>query len=125
MKLLIDMNLSPSWVQTFQTQAIEAIHWSMVGEPNATDKTIFAWAGKHGYIVFTHDLDFGSILSATGSTKPSVIQVRTQHVTPNYVGEIVLSALRQFEDILIQGALITIDEEKIRARILPLTGRYH
>ena len=47
MKLLIDMNLSPTWVQTFQAQAIEAIHWSMVGEPNATDKTIFAWAGKH------------------------------------------------------------------------------
>ena len=79
----------------------------------------------HGPVNMATLFLLGSILSATGSTKPSVIQVRTQHVTPNYLGEIVLSALRQFEDILIQGALITIDEEKIRARILPLTGRYH
>ena len=124
MKLLIDMNLSPCWVQAFQAQGIEAIHWSMVGEPNAADKTIFAWAGEHGYIVFTHDLDFGSILSATGSTKPSVIQVRTQDVTPNHLGKMVLAALKQFEEVLLQGALITIEDEKFRARILPLTGRY-
>ena len=124
MKLLIDMNLSPAWVKVFESQGYEAIHWSMVGEPNALDQTIFAWAGEHDYIVFTHDLDFGAILAATGHTKPSVIQVRTQDVTPNHLEKMVFLALRQFESLLLQGSLITIEEEKLRARILPLAGRF-
>jgi len=32
--------------------------------------------------VFTHDLDFGDILAATGAEAPSVIQVRTEDTTP-------------------------------------------
>ena len=124
MKLPIDMNLSPAWVKVFESQGLKAIHWSTVGEPKALDQVIFAWASEHDYIVFTHDLDFGSILAATGQTKPSVVQVRTQDVTPNHLERIVLSALRQFENLLLQGALVTIEEEKLRARILPLAGRF-
>ena len=40
-----------------------------------------AWAGEHGSVVFTHDLDFGSLLALTQAVGPSVIQVRTQDVT--------------------------------------------
>ena len=124
MKLLIDMNLSPAWVETFAAAGFEAIHWSAVGDPSAPDQVIFAWAYANAHIVFTHDLDFGAILAATGHTQPSVIQIRTQDVTPGHLAKTVLSTLRQFEEILHQGALITIDEEKLRARILPLTGRF-
>jgi len=28
LKLLIDMNLSPAWVEALQTMGFEAIHWS-------------------------------------------------------------------------------------------------
>ncbi|MFZ1493109.1 MAG: DUF5615 family PIN-like protein [Candidatus Competibacter denitrificans] len=73
MKLLIDMNLSPAWVAILQAQGFEAIRWSMIGEPKALDQTIFARAGEHDYIVFSHGLDFGAILAATGHHKPSVI----------------------------------------------------
>lgn len=37
-------------------------------------------AGGAGYVVFTHDLDFGDILAATNADDPSVIQVRTQNL---------------------------------------------
>jgi predicted nuclease of predicted toxin-antitoxin system len=33
------------------------------------------WARANRYIVFTHDLDFGSLLAATGAETPSVIQI--------------------------------------------------
>ncbi len=118
------MNLSPAWVETLQAAGFEAIHWSKVGAPNAPDTEVFAYAYQHGYIVFTHDLDFGAILAATGHTQPSVIQVRTQNVTPDYLAKIILSVLQQFEDVLMHGALITIDEERSRVRILPLAGRF-
>jgi hypothetical protein len=34
-KLVIDMNLSPTWVHVFDQAGMEAIHWSKVGEANA------------------------------------------------------------------------------------------
>lgn len=36
MKLLIDMNLSPLWVDTLTRHGWEAVHWSTVGDPHAT-----------------------------------------------------------------------------------------
>jgi len=63
MKLLIDMNLSPEWVTLFEQQAWQALHWSTVGDPRATDSDIMEWARVNGYIVFTHDLNFGTPLS--------------------------------------------------------------
>lgn len=78
------------------------------------------WAKTNGYIVFTHDLDFDSLLAATGAYMPSVIQVRTQDILPNSIEKLVISALNQFESLLESGALVTIDQAQSRVRILPI-----
>ena len=120
MKLLIDMNLSPKWVPVLKEAGLDAAHWSGIGRPDAPDYEILAYARSNGYVVFTHDLDFGTILAATKADCPSVIQIRTQNVTPEHLGQLVVSALHQFEKHLEDGAIITIDQKKLRARILPL-----
>jgi|GEM_PF-2594811 len=51
---------------------------------------------------------------------PSVIQVPTQDMTPDHLGRLVISALHQFEKHLQDGALVTIDQKRLRARILPM-----
>jgi predicted nuclease of predicted toxin-antitoxin system len=86
----------------------------------AADSEIIAWAKQNGCVVFTHDLDFGTMLVLTQAEGPSVIQVRTQDVTPAAVGKLVVNALHQFKSELEKGALIVLDEANIRARILPL-----
>jgi|TARA_B100000315_G_scaffold134483_1_gene123921 predicted nuclease of predicted toxin-antitoxin system len=120
MKLLIDMNLSPEWVSVFQEVDIEAVHWSAIGNPKASDHEIMKWAKINGYIILTHDLDFGSILAATNTNFPSVIQFRTQNISPIHAAQFVLSMIKKFEHHLEKGALITVDENKSRVRILPL-----
>ncbi len=120
MKLLIDVNLSPEWVVVFSRNGWESIQGSTVGDPHASDHTIMDWASTNGYIVFTHDLDFGAILAVTRGEGPSVFQVRTQDVTPGYLEKIVIRALQQHRLLLEQGALVVVDETKARARILPL-----
>jgi len=120
MKLLIDMNLSPKWVFILKETGLEAAHWSSIGRPDAPDYEIMAYARSNGYVVFTHDLDFGTILAATKADCPSVIQIRTQDVTPEHLGPLVVSALHQFEKHLEDGAIVTIDQKKLRARIFPL-----
>ena len=119
-KILIDMNLPPLWIEVFDAEGWEAVHWSKIGDFGATDEVIMKWAQDHGFIVFTHDLDFGSILAATGAAAPSVIQIRTQNIMPESIGTTVVAAIKKFEDKLGDGALISIDHSNARARILPL-----
>jgi len=120
MKLLIDMNLSPDWVDELQSYGWYAVHWSAVGAPAATDRTIMDWAREHDYVVFTHDLDFGAVLAVTRALGPSVIQVRTQDVMPKHLGACLASMLSEPQPALEKGALIIVDEAKSRVRLLPL-----
>lgn len=119
MKILLDMNLSPDWANVLGQAGWKTIHWSEVGDMRAPDYVIMEWAQKNGYIVFTHDLDFGILLATTHAKAPSVIQVRTQDVFPQILGEKMVNIFHQYEDALEKGALITVDEEKSRIRILP------
>ena len=121
MKVLIDMNLSPAWVKSFTDAGIHAIHWSQVGAPNAPDLEIFNWEIANNFLVFTHDLDFGTLLAANKTKCPSVIQIRTQDVTPENISKTIISVLNRLKDNIEKGALITIDENKSRVRILPIT----
>jgi len=123
MKLLVDMNLSPLWVDVLKGAGHDALHWSMVGAPNATDRVIMEWAVLNEYVVFTHDLDFGAILAATRGRAPSVIQMRAQDVSPEACAGSLLDALNRYGSHLRQGSLVTIDEKRARVRILPLFGR--
>jgi predicted nuclease of predicted toxin-antitoxin system len=78
------------------------------------------WAVANGYIVFTHDLDFGTALAQTHATGPSVLQVRGQDVLPDHMASLVLAALRQHDADLASGALVVVDESRSRVRILPI-----
>lgn len=64
MKILVDMNLSPSWVEFLKSRGYEAYHWSTIGDFSASDSVILEWVKENGCAVFTHDLDFGALLAA-------------------------------------------------------------
>jgi len=120
MKILIDMNLSPHWVSELKRHDFDAVHWSEIGKANAPDIEIFHWAIKNDCVVFTHDLDFGTLLATNKTNCPSVIQIRTQDVTPLKQIKTLISVLSQFATHIENGALITIDENRARVRILPI-----
>lgn len=119
-KLLLDMNLSPAWVQVLQKHGWEAVHWSDVGDPRAVDRDIMGWAATHPYVVFTHDLDFGTTLALTHEAGPSVLQVRAENTLPDYLEGLVISALNQHEADPSSGALVVVDESRSRVRVLPI-----
>lgn len=79
-----------------------------------------AWARSNGRVVFTHDLDFGALLVTNQSLGPSVLQIRARDVTPAAAGDLVVRALNQFREHLERGALVIIDESRMRARLLPI-----
>ena len=97
----------------------EAMHWSTVGDPRAPDTEIMAWARAHSCVVFTHDLDFGATLALTHAAGPSVLQLRGQRV-PENVSAPVVATLRRYETELMAGALVVVEENRSRVRVLPL-----
>ena len=114
------MNLSPRWVSNLTDCGFEAVHWSSVGPANASDRTIIAYAAEHGFVVLTHDLDFGAILAVTDSDGPSVVQIRADDIAPDAIAPMVVAGLRQMAAELGDGALLTIDAAGTRLRLLPL-----
>jgi hypothetical protein len=82
-----------------------------------------AYERADDYVVLTHDLDFGAILAATHGEKPSVVQIRADEVSPDVIGKQVIVALRQMASDLEEGALLTIDPNRTRLRLLPLQSR--
>jgi len=120
MKILVDMNLPPEICDRLRAQGWEAVHWSMIGAPNAADIVIMRHAVDNGFVVLSHDLDFSAILATTQADAPSVIQIRTQDVLSQKFQLILISALHQFETILEGGAIVVVDATRAKARVLPL-----
>jgi len=121
MKILVDMNLSPAWVGFLVEAGFEATHWSNVGPVDAHDAEVLQWAAVRGHVVLTSDLDFGAILAATRERRPSVVQLRTDLLTAEAVGPIVLTTLRQLREELSGGALVSVEPARARLRVLPLS----
>jgi predicted nuclease of predicted toxin-antitoxin system len=118
-QILIDMNLSPDWCDELSKHGWACVHWSAIGDGRAPDREIMDWARTNGHVVFTHDLDFGTMLALTHANGPSVIQVRGQNVLPDYMAPVVNAALKQHEADLAAGALVVVEESKCRVRVLP------
>lgn len=120
MKFLIDMNLSPRWREYLSDAGLDVEHWSTIGAPDASDVDILDFASRDGWVIVTHDLDFGSLLALRGLELPSVIQIRAQATLPQDVGKQILDAISVSTSYIHRGALITVTPADDRISILPL-----
>lgn len=121
MRLVVDMNLTARWVRSLNDAGHEAAHWSSVGDVRASDRDICAYARERGLVILTNDLDFPQILAHTGSDGPSVVLLRGQPLVPEVRAFALLQALRDCEEELVRGAIVSLDwSGPPRARVLPL-----
>jgi predicted nuclease of predicted toxin-antitoxin system len=121
MRILIDMNLTPRWVNHLSDGGYETIHWSSIGPATAKDREICDYAREHGYVILTNDLDFPQILAHTKEAAPSVILLRGEPLVPELRGDALLRVLKECHSELAQGAVVSLDwSDRPRARVLPL-----
>jgi predicted nuclease of predicted toxin-antitoxin system len=52
-----------------------------------------------------------------------VVQVRSEDVSPEAIGDAVVAAVRQTAEDLDDGALLTLEPNRMRLRLLPLRAR--
>ena len=119
-KFLADMGISPKSVDFLKQQGHNAIHLHREGLNTLKDPQIFRKAIEEGRILLTHDLDFGDILSASGSHLPSVVIFRLQNMKPENVNLFLLRIITDHSAELEKGSIVIVTEGRIRIRRLPI-----
>lgn len=122
MKFLVDASVSPQVAQTLNDAGHDALHVVAALSLDATDESIFDHAGHEGRVVVAADTDFADLLAHREAAKPSVILFRRRsRRRPDEQADLVLANLSGFESDLEEGAIVVIEEARIRVRLLPIS----
>ncbi len=120
MKFLADMGISQTTVEWLNKQGFDAVHVRDKGMHKSSDTEIVKKAIEEERIVLTCDLDFGDIVSASTKKYPSVIILRLENETPSNVNRRLKQVFEESSDVLLKGAIISVEETRHRVRLLPL-----
>jgi predicted nuclease of predicted toxin-antitoxin system len=119
-RLLADVHISPKTVGDLQKQGYEIMRSSEVLPANAPDINILEFARIENWVVLTQDLDFSMLVALSRYSQPSLITLRLSSAKPDIVTQKLLDILPQIEEVLQEGSAITIQDESIRIRKLPV-----
>ncbi len=119
-RLLADVHISPKTVGDLQKQGYEIIRSSEVLPANAPDINILEFARTENWVVLTQDLDFSMLVVLSKYSQPSLITLRLSSAKPDIVTKRLLDVLSQIEKALQEGSAITVQDESIRIRKLPV-----
>jgi len=122
MRFLVDNSLSPRMATALSRAGHDAIHVRERGLTEATDDVIFDAAASEQRIILAQDTDFGTILAMRGASMPSVILFRCQAKSTERVLALLIANLPTVKDDLDAGAVVVIEDDRIRVRRLPITG---
>ena len=114
------MNLTPDWVEVFQREGWDAIHGPIPAI--RARRTNPSWTGRGPMAALSSPTIWISELSwrSPRAGAPSIVQLRAQNVLPGAVKDHVVDALRRYEPELKAGALLTVDQARLRVRLLPI-----
>ena len=120
MKLLLDMGLAQSTAIFLRTASYDAVHLREEGLQRLPDEQIMAKALREGRVILTHDLDFGRLVALSRRRLPSVVTFRLSHMRPRQVNQYLQDILTRFDHELEAGVLISVTDDAIRVRHLPV-----
>ena len=119
-RLLADVHISPKTVGDLKKQGYEIMRSSEVLPANAPDINILEFARTENWVILTQDLDFSMLVALSRYSQPSLITLRLSSAKPDIVTQKLLDVLPQIEEALQEGSAITIQDESIRIRKLPV-----
>jgi predicted nuclease of predicted toxin-antitoxin system len=122
LKVIIDMNMSPRWAEFLRGRGHDARHWLDVGDGDASDEEIAKYCLEQDAVVLSQDLDFAGMHAINGTTKPSVVQIRSKNLRPESIGSYVAHAFSKMEKQLQKGAVVTVMRPRLRLARLPIGG---
>ena len=120
MRFLADMGVAMRIVEWLRAQGHDVNHLREEGLQRMPDGDIFLKAATESRILLTFDLDFGEILALSGERKVSVVLFRLHNTRTPHVIERLNLARAPSKMSLETGAILVIEENRVRTRRLPL-----
>ncbi len=120
MKLLLDQGLPRSAARLLREAGTDCVHLGEIGYSTAEDAAILQKARDDGRIVVTLDADFHALLAFSAAVSPSVIRIRTEGLRGEKVASLILQVIEHCGEDLGRGAVVTVQQSRIRIRRLPL-----
>ncbi len=120
MRFLVDMNLAVPVAAWLRGRGHDAVHLLEAGLGDLPDSGVLAKAHAEGRVLLTCDLDFGEIIARTGGRGVSLVVFRMFAVDPPRVIQRLDKILASYGAVLAQGAVVVVDETRVRVRRLPL-----
>lgn len=120
MRLLADLHISPKTVEQLRSHGYDVVRVSDVMDPRSRDEQIVDHARRDGRVILTQDLDYSAIIALSGASEPSLISLRLSSSRVEYVSAVLTRVLPQVEKDLESGAIITVTDDRIRLRKLPV-----
>ena len=122
MKLLIDNALSPAVVLPLQQAGHDVIHVRDLDKQSAPDDEILQIAAEQHRTIVSADTDFGALLAIRQKPRPSFVLFRkTTGVRPSVLVEQLIGIVADYADDLRSGCVLTVTNERIRIRRLPIS----
>jgi predicted nuclease of predicted toxin-antitoxin system len=118
MKLLLDQGTPRSATSILSKAGFDVVHTGDIGLATAKDQEILRFAREQGRTVITLDADFHMHLALGQAKGPSVIRIRIEGLRSREFSSVVKDVIHQCSVELEAGAMITVDDRRIRLRHL-------
>jgi len=120
-KFLVDQNLSPTLATLLRTAGHDVVHTGDIDLATADDHSIVSTAVQQGRVIVSADTDFGTVLAQSDAKSPSVLLLRLRSPRrARQLAELLLANLDAVADDLDAGAIVVVEDERVRVRRLPI-----
>jgi predicted nuclease of predicted toxin-antitoxin system len=123
MKLLLDQGLPRTAANLLRQHGINTLHVGEIGLAAAADEEILAYGRAEERTIATLDADFHALLALSGAQSPSVIRLRLEGLKAEGLVVVLERVFDEWGEELELGAVVTVDQQRIRMRRLPLISK--
>ena len=119
-RILADVHISPLTIQFLNKLGYDAVRVNSLLPAEAADTDITEKAIEDNRVLLSHDLDFSEIIALSGDVRPSLISLRLEDPRVENVNRILERVLPNIETDLASGAIVTVEDRRVRVRRLPV-----
>jgi predicted nuclease of predicted toxin-antitoxin system len=121
LRFIADVHISPLTVAALKSNGYDIFRTTELLPTTASDSNILEIARIETRIIITQDLDFSMLIALAKYNQPSLITLRLSSAKPDIVTQKLLIVLPNLEEELRSGSAITINDNSIRIRKLPIS----
>jgi predicted nuclease of predicted toxin-antitoxin system len=115
------MHISPRTVAFLRALGHDVVRVDEIMLAGSTDESVVAEAVASERAILTQDLRFSAILARADHGAPSLISLRLSSSRVEFVNALLARVLPIVSDEVRAGAIVTVEENRVRTRRLPIT----